>query len=75
MVAQSPDDDKTRLISMTEAAELYGFHADYLARLARKGRLKAQKVGWAWVTTPADVEAFIVSRQKKGAYRDDIQID
>lgn len=69
------NDDKTRLISMSEAAEMYGFNADYLARLARKGRLKAQKVGWSWVTTPADVEAFIASRQKKGAYRDDIQID
>lgn len=68
-------EDKNRLISMSEAAELYGFNADYLARLARKRRLKAQKVGWSWVTTPADVEAFITSRQKKGAYRDDIQID
>jgi excisionase family DNA binding protein len=68
-------EDKTRLISMSEAAELYGFNSDYLARLARKGRLKAQKVGWSWVTTPADIEAYIASRQKKGAYRDDIQID
>ena len=68
-------DDKTRLISMSEAAEIYGFNADYLARLARKGRLKAQKVGWSWVTTPLDVESFISSREKKGAYRRDIQID
>ena len=68
-------DDKTRLISMSEAAEIYGFNSDYLARLARKGRLKAQKVGWYWLTTPTDMEDFIVSRQKKGAYRDDIQID
>lgn len=68
-------EDKDRLISMSEAAKIYDFNADYLARLARKGRLKAQKVGWSWVTTPADVEAFIASRQKKGAYRDDIQID
>jgi hypothetical protein len=72
---QMSDEDKTRLISMSEAAELYGFNSDYLARLARKGRLKAQKVGWSWVTTPADVERFIATRQKKGAYRDDIQID
>jgi hypothetical protein len=72
---QMSDEDKTRLISMSEAAELYGFNSDYLARLARKGRLKAQKVGWSWVTTPANVERFIATRQKKGAYRDDIQID
>ena len=67
--------DKNRLISMSEAADIFGFHSDYLARLARKGRLKAQKVGWSWITTPLDVEIFITSRQKKGAYRDDIQVD
>jgi hypothetical protein len=38
-------DDKARLISLTEAAELYGFSHRYFGNLARKGRLKAQKVG------------------------------
>ena len=67
-------EDKTRLISMPEAAELYGFHPIYLANLARRGRLNAQKVGATWVTTPKDVEDYIVSRQKRGVYRDDIQL-
>jgi hypothetical protein len=66
-------DDKTRLISLAEAAELYGFDHKYLAELAKKGRLKAQKVGYFWTTTPANVEEYIESRQKRGAYRDDIQ--
>lgn len=66
-------EDKTRLISLPEAAELYGFHPIYLATLARKGRLKAQKVGTSWVTTPKDVENYIASRQKRGVYRGDIQ--
>ena len=65
-------DDKTRLISLPEAAELYGFHPEYLGKLARRGRLKAQKIGNLWVTTPHDIEVFISSRQKRGAYRDDI---
>ena len=68
----SDADNKTRLISLAEAAELYGFNPRYLGELARKGRLIAQKVGYSWVTTPADMEIFIQSRQKKGAYRDDI---
>lgn len=68
-------DDKTRLISLPEAAELYGFDQRYLGKLARKGRLKAQKVGKMWVTTPADMEDYIISREKRGAYREDIQID
>jgi hypothetical protein len=66
-------DDKTRLISLPEAAELYGFNADYLTQLAKRGRLAAQKVGRFWVTTPNDVEEYIRSRQKRGVYRDDIQ--
>ena len=67
-------DDKTRLISLPEAAELYGFHPEYLNQLARKGRLQAKKVGKMWVTTPQDVEDYSASRQKRGAYRDDIQL-
>ena len=66
-------DDKTRLISLPEAGELYGFNADYLTQLAKRGRLEAQKVGRFWVTTPNDVEDYIRSRQKRGVYRDDIQ--
>jgi hypothetical protein len=68
-------DDKTRLISLPEAAEIYGFNPDYLSQLARRGRLKAQKVGNSWVTTPADVEEFIKSREKRGVFREDIQLD
>lgn len=65
--------DKTRPITLAEAAEIYGFHPNYLAELARKGRLKARKSGGVWLTTLADVEDFIASRQKRGAYRNDIQ--
>lgn len=67
--------DKTRLISLPEAAELYGFNHRYLGNLARKGRLKAQKVGDVWVTTPQDIENYISSRNRRGAYRNDIQVD
>ena len=70
-----PDhDDKTRLISLPDAAAIYGFDAQYLGNLARRGRLKAQKVGKMWVTTPGDVEAYIESRQKRGVFRDDIDV-
>lgn len=66
--------DKTRLISLQEAAELYGFTPEYLNQLVRRGRMDAQKVGRYWITTPQDVENYIASRQKIGAYRDDIQL-
>ena len=64
---------KSRLISLAEASEIYGFSHAYLRRLAIKGKLKAVKIARNWLTTPADVEEFIRSRQRKGKYRDDIQ--
>lgn len=67
--------DNTRLISLSEAAELYGFNPQYLSRLAKKGRLRAEKIGNSWVTTRQDVEDYIRSRKKRGVYRDDIQLD
>ena len=67
--------DKNRLISLPEAAELYGFSPDYLRNLAQKGRLVAQKVGTVWVTTPHDVEAYIASRKRRGVFREDVQSD
>ncbi len=73
--APNAQDNKERLISLKEASELYGFDHRYLATLARKGRLKAQKIAGAWLTTPQNVENFIGSRQNRGAYRDDIQLD
>ena len=69
------NDDKTRLISLPEAAELYGFNPRYLGELARRGRLRAQKVGDLWVTTQKDMEDYIRSRQKRGAYRSDIKLN
>ena len=68
------NDDKTRLISLADAAAIYGFDQRYLATLARRGRLKAQKIGNSWATTPYDIEVFITSRQKRGVYRDDIEV-
>lgn len=68
-------DDKTRLISLPEAAELYGFSSDYLRNLAQKSRLKAQKVADRWITTPQNVEDYIASRKLRGVYRDDIKVD
>ena len=64
--------DKELPITLAEAAEVYGFSRNYLGNLVRSGRLRAHKSGGTWLTTPADVEAFIASRQRRGKYRDDI---
>jgi excisionase family DNA binding protein len=61
------------LISLAEAAKLYGFDQDYLRQLIHKGRLRGRKIGRNWVTTPRDMEQYITNRQKTGTYREDIK--
>ena len=68
-------DPSQELISLTQASERYGLSPDYLRQLAIKGRLKARKIGRNWVTTPADVEAYISSRKKIGAFKSNIELD
>jgi len=62
--------DKDELITLAQAAQRYGLRQDFLRALARKGRLRAQKLGSFWVTTVADVEAYLASRQRRGRYKD-----
>ena len=66
--------EKDELISLAEAARRYGFTHRHLRELAQKGRLKAVKIARNWLTTPANVKEYIRSRQRRGKYRDDIQI-
>lgn len=74
MAKKSKSYSNDRLISLSDASNLYGFKQAYLATLARKGRLHAQKLGSIWVTTPAHMETYINSRKKVGVYRNDIQV-
>lgn len=64
-----------KLITLAEASKRFGLSPEYLRAIARSGRLTAQKIGRDWLTTPADVKAYIASRKKKGAYRDDLEFD
>lgn len=74
MAAKNRIAKKNRLISLADASDHYGFSQAYLATLARKGRLRAQKLGSIWVTTPDDMETYISSRKKVGVYRNNIQV-
>ena len=74
-ILSEQQDDKNRLIPLSKAAELYGFSHNYLATLAGKGRLNAQKPGSEWLTTSADMEEYIKSRKQTGRYRNDIRAD
>ncbi|MBI3897700.1 MAG: helix-turn-helix domain-containing protein [Gammaproteobacteria bacterium] len=60
---------KDDLITLSQAAETYGYSGDYLRRLAENGRLRARKFGRNWLTTSDDVETFIESREQRGVYK------
>ena len=66
-------DSSKELITLSEAAKRYGLSPTYLRTIARNGRLRAQKVGRDWLTTPLDVENYIASRSQRGAFRDDLK--
>lgn len=61
--------DKDDLVTLSQAAEAYGFSSDYLRRLAEKGRLRARKFGRNWLTTYDDMKTFIESREPRGVYK------
>lgn len=62
----------SELITLKEAAEYSGLSTAFLRELAGRGRLTARKLGNMWVTTKADVDVYLASRKKMGAYREDI---
>jgi len=50
-------EDKKRLISLKEAAELSGYSPDYVGQLIRSGKIPGKQVycSIAWMTTPSAV--------------------
>lgn len=47
------------LISVSEAAAIAGMTRQHVGRLIREGKLRARKVGRAWVTTRAAVKEYL----------------
>ena len=69
-MAKKPKKDE--LITLLQAAEIYGLSVSYLRELAQRGRMQAKKIGNLWLTTPKDVESYIKSREVRGVYRKDM---
>jgi excisionase family DNA binding protein len=57
----SMEDIKTslELLSLKEAAELTPYSADYLNLLARKGKIRARKIGRDWLITKSDLFHYL----------------
>ena len=50
------------LITLAEAAEYAGLDRGSMHNYVKRGRLKAKKLGWHWVTTRAAVDEYLASR-------------
>lgn len=53
------------LISMHQAAKMTPYSAEYLSLLARKGRLKAVKIGRDWLTNEEAIKEYVQKQVKK----------
>ena len=57
------------LLSLKEAADLSPYSADYLNLLARKGKIKAAKIGRDWLITKADLFEYLEKQQSDSRQR------
>lgn len=56
-------------LTVNDAAELVGYHADYIRRLVRSGSIRAEKFGPVWKVDKDSLLAFIRSKGKLGEKR------
>lgn len=66
MVAFEPN---TQLLTLKEAATLCPYSAEYLNLLARKGKLRATKVGRDWLVTRTDLFDYLKKQQDESRSR------
>ncbi len=51
------------LLTLKEASQMSPYSADYLNLLARKGKLKARKIGRDWLITKPDLFEYLRKQQ------------
>lgn len=59
MNTQALDNQFPHRISLSQAAELSGYHQDYLGQLCRLGKIKAAKIGRNWYTTKSELQSLL----------------
>jgi len=47
-----------KYVTASDAGKLFGYTSDYVARLAREGKVKGQRLGREWLVDPRSLEAF-----------------
>jgi hypothetical protein len=52
-----------KVISLSQASKLSGYHSDYLSALIRKGEMNGQKIGGSWFTTQEEIKKYIFKQK------------
>ncbi len=60
---------KVEWLTTKQAAEITGYNAEYIRKLAQSSRIPAQKLGRDWVIQRADLLAYVRGVEKKGRKR------
>ncbi len=59
----------TEWMTTKEAAELSGYHPDYVRKLMESGKVKAQKFGQTWMVNRQSFTAYLKKIEEMGAKR------
>lgn len=74
MSASTLDNQFPHRISLSQAAEISGYHQDYLGQLCRLGKIKASKIGRNWYTTKSELESLLrftgAIEEEQGSFAD-----
>ena len=57
------------LLTTKQAAELIGYHPEYIRQLVKAGKLKAEKIGRDWLIPKSKLLAYARKAGKTGAKR------
>jgi len=55
--------DFKKVISLTQASKITGYHSDYLSALIRKKEIKGEKIGGSWFTTEEEIKEYIFKQK------------
>jgi len=68
-ISQETQANMPHWLTTREAAELSGYHVNYMRRLIRGGRIKAEKKGAAWWVDASAFRSYIEAAQQKADRR------
>ncbi|MBX4205344.1 MAG: helix-turn-helix domain-containing protein [Candidatus Doudnabacteria bacterium] len=63
-------EESRELLSLKEAAAISPYGAGYLNLLARKGKIKATKIGRDWLITKSDLFEYIKKQHQESTTRE-----